>query len=155
MVNEDIIIGYQTQMWEKNDEEFSYYINMPLYLLERQLKACYGEGLKLILVSYYFDGDNDYKSESLNGMSNYSNKNQDIGVDYVVRHGAFHYISHEEKKKYIYDTTIESIRRVKERLGKRKEITIDFDLLENDVKAVFDEWMAMPFPETYKVDFFS
>jgi hypothetical protein len=155
MVNEDIIIGYHTQMWEKNHTEFSYYINMPLYLLERLLKANYGNGLKLILISYFFDGDDDYKSEDLNRISNYSKKNQDIGVDYVVRHEAFHNKDHEGKKRYIYNTTIDAIQRVKERLKKKKEITIDFDLLEEDVKAVFDEWMSMPFPKTYKVDFSS
>lgn len=155
MVNEDIILGYHTQMWEKNYSEFSYYVNKPLYLLERHLKSTYGEGLKLLLVSYFFDGDDDYKSEDLNRISNYSKKNLDIGVDYVVRFEAFHDKDHEGKKKYIYNTTIDAIRRVRERLGKRKEITIDFDLLENDVRAVFEEWMAMPFPETYKVDFFS
>lgn len=153
MVNEDIIIGYHTQMWEKNHKEFSYYINMPLYLLERRLKASYGEGLDLLLISYFFDGDDDYKPEYLNRISNYSKKNKDIGVDYVVRHKAFHNKDHEGKKQYVYETTIDAIIRVRERLMNKKEITVDFDLLETDVKAVFEEWMDMPFPETYKVDF--
>lgn len=100
----------------------------------------YGDGLKLLLIKYYVDGEVSKYQSTGKRISNYSNKNKDISVDVYVNEEIFHSKDENDRKKFIIDSTLSSVKKVKEKLNK-KRLQIDFNLLIDDIERAQDLYL--------------
>ncbi len=134
------VVGFFYYLREEYDSDFSPVMRSLSKVIEEGQRDSYGVGLKTLLISYIFDGyPNEYRVRR-SIVSNYR-KDESIKVEYVVRFNDFHNCTNEERKKYLYNSVIKAIELVHERLRKKKEIQVDFNLLQSDMKLILENWM--------------
>jgi hypothetical protein len=108
----------------------------------------YGEGLKLLLIMYYVEGQFEVFGPEYMKLLNYSTRNRDIAVKVAVRKVDFHYVSDARRREFVLNTTLEAIELVRARLEKRK-LGIDFVALRRDVEMVGREFVAAAVADEY------
>ena len=106
----------------------------------RFLKKDYGPDLKLLLIMYYVEGKFDVNGPSLPKVGNYSNKNKDINVAITVKPGQFHDRNEFERREFIFDSTVNAIKLVRDKLAKKK-LNINFDELMSDITLVGNAYL--------------
>nr|MBN2278565.1 hypothetical protein [candidate division Zixibacteria bacterium] len=134
--SEDIKELFPPYVWGK--DSFGYYTEPILS------QTSYGNDLRLLLIKYFVVGvftPNDLPSRPI--LSNYSNKNKDITVDFAVTREKFHNVGERERREFIVNTTLQAIDMVEGRLGKRK-LDIDFENLRRDVKKAAEDYLKQP-----------
>lgn len=106
-------------------------------LIDKELSnKTYGDGLKLILIQYYVEGRFAVNGPEIPTVGKYVNKDKSINVAITVKPNDFHNKKESDRKKYIFDTTINAIELVRDKLI-HKKLNFDFSNLINDVKNVF------------------
>lgn len=95
----------------------------------------YGPDLKLLLIMYYVEGKFDINGPAIPKISNYSNKNKDLNIAITVKSGQFHDRNEFERREFVFDSTVNAIKLVRDKLAKKK-LNINFDELMSDVTSV-------------------
>ncbi len=107
----------------------------------------YGNDLKLLLVKYYIEGEfssaSDLPSEPK--VLNYSTKNKDIAVNLPVTRELFHDRNEFERREFIVDSTLNTVKLVRDKL-KKKKLDIDFESLMKDITEISEEYLKRPEP---------
>jgi len=101
----------------------------------------YGEGLQLLLVKYFVEGQFPVHLPEHMRLRNYIARDRTIAVDVAVRKVDFHYAGDMRRREFVLKTTLEAIELVRARLAKRK-LDIDFDALRQDVERAGGEFVA-------------
>ncbi|MCE9644959.1 MAG: hypothetical protein K8S20_03085 [Chloroflexi bacterium] len=113
-------------------------------LLKDLKKTDYGEGLNLLLIEFYIEGNFStiFDVDKIK-TGNYSNKNKDISVKVPVKRTDFHDRTENERRQFIVSTTLKAIELVENRLAKLK-LGINFDLLKKDVTNIGKLFIEKP-----------
>ncbi len=95
----------------------------------------YGDGLTLLLIQFYVEGQFPIFGPAELKVRNYSTKNKDIAVAIPVTPSQFHEVSEAQRREFVLKSTLDAITAVEHRLQKR-HLHIDFDLLRHDVESL-------------------
>jgi hypothetical protein len=95
----------------------------------------YGDGLTLLLIQFYVEGQFPIFGPAELKVRNYSTKNKDIAVTIPVTPSQFHEVSEAQRREFVLKSTLDAITAVEHRLQKR-HLNIDFDLLRHDVESL-------------------
>ncbi len=105
----------------------------------------YGEGLKLLLIMYYVEGDFEINGPDRPKVSNYSAKSQDISVSVTVSVEMFHNRNEFERREFIINSSLNAIKLVQEKLSKKK-FSINFEELISDLTKVGNTYLKQAKP---------
>ena len=95
----------------------------------------YGDGLILLLIQFYVEGQFPIFGPAELKVLNYSTKNKDIAVTIPVTPSRFHEVGEAQRREFVLQSTLDAITAVEHRLQKR-HLNIDFDLLRHDVESI-------------------
>ena len=111
-------------------------------LIERLKERNYGTDMKLLLIQYYVPGDFEVFGPDKLTVRRYTSKSKDIAVAITVPTKEFHYAMNEpQQREYVVNTTLDSVRAVRDRLGTKK-LDINFAQLIEDVQQLGKEFTA-------------
>ena len=95
----------------------------------------YGDGLTLLLIQFYVEGQFPVFGPAGLKVRNYSTKNKDIAVAIPVTPSRFHEVSETQRREFVLKSTLDAVTAAERRLQKR-HLHIDFDLLRHDVESI-------------------
>jgi hypothetical protein len=105
----------------------------------------YGVDLKLLLIQYFVEGKFSTYIPAHPKPGNYIKKNKDIAVAVGVTPEVFHNRNEFERREFILESTLGSIKLVKEKLAKKK-LDVNFDKLLSDIHEIGKEYLKSPKP---------
>lgn len=112
-------------------------------LIKKNIINNYSKDLNLLLIMYYVEGKFPVNPPEDGKVNNYSTKEKSISVSISVTKEKFHERTEEERRKFIVESIKLAVKKVNERMSKKK---MEFDaegLLSDLEEKVFSIYLNM------------